>query len=73
MQIRHDITFVTFIPEMNKLHDLLLPFILRRVKSQVMKDLPNKTELILFHGMTALQKKYYRAMLMKDTSELLVF
>ncbi|KAK2144952.1 hypothetical protein LSH36_716g01015 [Paralvinella palmiformis] len=52
--------------DMSKLHDLLRPFLLRRVKSEVIKDLPKKTEVILFHGMSALQKKYYKALLTKD-------
>ena len=31
-----------------------------------MKDLPTKSEVILYHGMSALQKKYYKAILTKD-------
>ena len=48
------------------LQRLLSPFLLRRVKSDVMKDLPKKSEVVLFHGLTALQKKYYKAVLTKD-------
>ncbi|XP_070252429.1 chromodomain-helicase-DNA-binding protein 1-like [Myotis yumanensis] len=50
----------------NELHKLLQPFLLRRVKSEVATDLPKKTEVVLYHGMSALQKKYYKAILMKD-------
>ena len=32
-------------------------------------DLPRKTELLVYHGMSALQKKYYKALLMKDRGE----
>lgn len=32
-------------------------------------DLPKKTELVVYHGMSALQKKYYKALLMKDPGE----
>ena len=32
-------------------------------------ELPKKTELVMFHGMSALQKKYYKALLMKDLGE----
>uniref|UniRef100_A0A665SU11 Chromodomain helicase DNA binding protein 1-like n=1 Tax=Echeneis naucrates TaxID=173247 RepID=A0A665SU11_ECHNA len=42
------------------------PFLLRRVKSEVAIDLPKKTELVVYHGLSALQKKYYKAILMKD-------
>lgn len=42
------------------------PFLLRRVKAQVATELPKKTEVVIYHGMSALQKKYYKAILMKD-------
>ncbi|XP_048951467.1 chromodomain-helicase-DNA-binding protein 1-like isoform X7 [Canis lupus dingo] len=50
----------------NELHKLLQPFLLRRVKAEVATELPKKTEVVLYHGMSALQKKYYKAILMKD-------
>ncbi|OBS74727.1 hypothetical protein A6R68_14730 [Neotoma lepida] len=37
-----------------------------RVKAQVATELPKKTEVVIYHGMSALQKKYYKAILMKD-------
>lgn len=49
-----------------ELQSVLEPFLLRRVKSEVAVDLPKKTELVMYHGMSALQKKYYKALLMKD-------
>ncbi|KAM7127436.1 chromodomain-helicase-DNA-binding protein 1-like [Ciconia maguari] len=49
-----------------ELHNLLQPFLLRRVKSEVAADLPKKVEVVLYHGMSALQRKYYKAILMKD-------
>ncbi|XP_055077343.1 chromodomain-helicase-DNA-binding protein 1-like isoform X1 [Periophthalmus magnuspinnatus] len=49
-----------------ELQSVLEPFLLRRVKSEVALDLPKKTELVMYHGMTALQKKYYKAILTKD-------
>lgn len=49
-----------------ELQSVLEPFLLRRVKSEVALDLPKKTELVVYHGMTALQKKYYKAILTKD-------
>ncbi|XP_077391159.1 chromodomain-helicase-DNA-binding protein 1-like [Festucalex cinctus] len=49
-----------------ELQSVLEPFLLRRVKSEVAVDLPKKTEVVVYHGMSALQKKYYKALLMKD-------
>uniref|UniRef100_A0A8B9PEG2 Chromodomain helicase DNA binding protein 1 like n=1 Tax=Apteryx owenii TaxID=8824 RepID=A0A8B9PEG2_APTOW len=49
-----------------ELHNLLQPFLLRRVKSEVTTELPKKVEVVLYHGMSALQRKYYKAILMKD-------
>ena len=43
------------------LRKLLYPFILRRTKEQVAKDLPEKTETILFCEMEAEQRKIYEA------------
>ncbi|XP_009243637.3 chromodomain-helicase-DNA-binding protein 1-like isoform X4 [Pongo abelii] len=50
----------------SELHKLLQPFLLRRVKAEVATELPKKTEVVIYHGMSALQKKYYKAILMKD-------
>ncbi|XP_029683668.1 chromodomain-helicase-DNA-binding protein 1-like [Takifugu rubripes] len=49
-----------------ELQERLEPFLLRRVKGEVDVEVPNKMELVIYHGMTALQKKYYKAVLMKD-------
>ncbi len=43
------------------LRKLLYPFILRRTKEQVAKDLPDKTETILFCEMEEEQRKVYEA------------
>ncbi|KAM6292233.1 chromodomain-helicase-DNA-binding protein 1-like [Porphyrio hochstetteri] len=65
--------FVEYYQEIEKdsepakeLHNLLQPFLLRRVKSEVAAELPKKVEVVLYHGMSALQRKYYKAILMKD-------
>ncbi|XP_056606446.1 chromodomain-helicase-DNA-binding protein 1-like [Triplophysa dalaica] len=50
----------------NELHEVLQPFLLRRVKAEVAAELPKKTELVVFHGLSALQKKYYKAILTRD-------
>ncbi len=50
----------------HKLHQLVRPFMLRRLKSDVEKSLPPKKETILKIGMSDMQKKYYGALLQKD-------
>lgn len=50
----------------SELRELLQPFLLRRVKTEVAAELPKKTEVVLYHGLSALQKKCYKAVLMKD-------
>ncbi|XP_078265719.1 chromodomain-helicase-DNA-binding protein 1-like isoform X2 [Rhinoraja longicauda] len=49
-----------------ELHSLMQPFLLRRIKADVLPELPKKMDVVLYHGMSALQKKYYKAILMKD-------
>jgi SWI/SNF-related matrix-associated actin-dependent regulator of chromatin subfamily A member 5 len=53
-----------------KLHTILRPFMLRRVKSDVAKTLPPKKETKLYVGMTAMQNTYYVRCIQKDAHEL---
>merc|ERR1719289_247062 len=53
-----------------KLHKQLEPFILRRVKKDVEKDLPAKVEQILRVDMSRLQKQYYKYILTKNYNAL---
>merc|ERR1719435_190977 len=53
------------------LHKVLEPFILRRVKKDVEKDLPAKVEQILRVDMTKLQKQYYKYILTKNYGALM--
>lgn len=53
-----------------KLHTVLRPFMLRRVKSDVAKSLPPKKETKLYVGLTAMQNIYYVRCLQKDAHEL---
>ena len=48
---------------LKKLRDGFKPFILRRTKSQVAKDLPPKTEQVIYCDMSNSQKKLYDKML----------
>jgi SWI/SNF-related matrix-associated actin-dependent regulator of chromatin subfamily A member 5 len=54
----------------SQLHKILRPFMLRRLKADVEKSLPPKTETILFTGMSAMQKKLYKDILMRDLDTL---
>ena len=49
-----------------KLHNVLRPFLLRRLKSEVEKDLPPKRETKLFIGLSDMQKEWYKKLLMRD-------
>ena len=49
-----------------QLHKILRPFMLRRLKADVEKTLPPKHETILFVGMSAMQKKLYKDILLRD-------
>ncbi|CAM9477635.1 unnamed protein product [Chrysoparadoxa australica] len=53
-----------------KLHTVLRPFMLRRVKVDVEKSLPPKTEVKLYIGLSAMQKLWYKKILSKDASSL---
>ena len=55
---------------MRKLHAVLRPFLLRRLKVDVERSLPPKTETKLFIGMSAMQKSWYKSLLAKDASAL---
>lgn len=52
--------------------DLLKPLVLRRLKRDVLTDLPNKTELMIFHDLSKIQKELYKAILTKNRCKILV-
>ena len=43
----------------NALHSILKPFLLRRIKNEVERDLPKKREYILYAPLTPIQKEMY--------------
>lgn len=49
-----------------KLHSLLKPFLIRRLKSDVAKDLPPKKETKVFVGLTKMQREWYTKILKKE-------
>ncbi|OCH89738.1 SNF2 family DNA-dependent ATPase [Obba rivulosa] len=48
------------------LHKILRPFLLRRVKSDVEKNLLPKKEINIYVGLTEMQRRWYRSVLEKD-------
>lgn len=52
-----------------KLHLILKPFLLRRIKSDVEKSLPKKKEIILYTPMTELQKQFNDHLLKRTLHE----
>lgn len=56
--------------QVNELHALLKPYLLRRVKEDVEKSLPNKEETILEVSLTPIQKTFYKAIYERNTSYL---
>jgi SWI/SNF-related matrix-associated actin-dependent regulator of chromatin subfamily A member 5 len=53
-----------------KLHTVLRPFMLRRVKKDVATDLPPKKETKLYIGLTKMQQAWYVKVISKDAHEL---
>ena len=48
------------------LQQLIKPYLLRRTKAMVALDIPEKSEVTIYHPISDLQKKYYKAILTKD-------
>ncbi|CAI0434482.1 unnamed protein product [Linum tenue] len=54
------------------LRDLIMPYLLRRMKADVNAHLPNKTEHVLFCSLTPEQRSVYRAFLASTEVELIL-
>ncbi|MCJ8728074.1 hypothetical protein PDJAM_G00000090 [Pangasius djambal] len=52
--------------QIKKLHDMLGPHMLRRLKADVFKHMPSKTELIVRVELSTMQKKYYKYILTRN-------
>ena len=50
----------------SQLHKILRPFMLRRLKADVAKGLPPKTETLVMVGMSKMQKQLYKRLLLRD-------
>lgn len=49
-----------------QLHGILRPFMIRRLKADVAKGLPPKTETLVMVGMSKMQKQLYKRLLLRD-------
>ena len=56
---------------LSTLHQILTPFLLRRVKSDVDLEIPPKKEVLVYCPLTARQKQLYRAIVEKTLADLL--
>ena len=54
----------------SKLHAILRPFMIRRLKSDVEKSLPPKREIKLHTGLSEMQEYWYKTILNKDVAVL---
>ncbi|KAK9742184.1 hypothetical protein RND81_03G153500 [Saponaria officinalis] len=52
--------------QISRLHKMLAPHLLRRVKKDVMKELPPKKDLLLRVELSTKQKEYYKAILTRN-------
>ncbi|KAK3554199.1 hypothetical protein QTP70_020085 [Hemibagrus guttatus] len=56
---------------LNMLHQILTPFLLRRLKSDVTLEVPPKKEIVVYAPMTAKQDAFYRAIVDKTIAKVL--
>ncbi|ODM89703.1 Chromodomain-helicase-DNA-binding protein Mi-2 [Orchesella cincta] len=52
--------------QVKKLHDMLGPHMLRRLKADVLKNMPSKSEFIVRVELSPMQKKYYKYILTRN-------
>ncbi|RWS31027.1 chromodomain-helicase-DNA-binding protein Mi-2-like isoform X5 [Leptotrombidium deliense] len=62
----NEFTDLTKEEQVQKLHDLLGPHLLRRLKADVLKGIPAKSEFIVRVDLTPMQKKFYKYILTRN-------
>lgn len=67
---QREFTDVSKEDQVRKLHEMLAPHMLRRLKVDVLKDLPSKSEIIVRVGLAPMQREYYRHILTKNLAAL---
>lgn len=45
---------------------ILRPFLLRRIKQNVLTDLPPRADILIYHSLTGLQTQIYRTLLTRN-------
>mmetsp|Transcript_22992 Transcript_22992/g.29369 ORF Transcript_22992/g.29369 Transcript_22992/m.29369 type:complete len:699 (+) Transcript_22992:194-2290(+) len=55
----------------SKLHKILAPFMMRRLKTEVEKNLPSKKEIVVYTPMTEMQKGMYESIVNGELAKLL--
>ncbi|CAH8622402.1 unnamed protein product [Schistosoma rodhaini] len=66
-------TFINYFNHSNKKDEtdqdmakILRPFLLRRIKQNVLTDLPPRADILIYHSLTGLQTKIYRVLLTRN-------
>ena len=67
----YDNTLIHFLVS-DQLQNAIKPYIMRRTKADVALDIPSKSEVFIYHPISDLQKKYYKAILTKDAGRLFI-
>lgn len=62
-QFQGNFTDIAKEEQVRKLHELLGPHMLRRMKADVLKNMPSKSEFIVRTNLAPMQKKFYKACL----------
>merc|ERR1712012_914753 len=62
-QFQGNFTDIAKEEQVRKLHELLGPHMLRRMKADVLKNMPSKSEFIVRTNLAPMQKKYYKSIL----------
>ena len=65
-RFEHEFSHIDKEEQIARLHKMLAPHLLRRLKEDVMKGLPPKSEFIVRVDFTKLQQQYYMAILTKN-------
>ena len=65
-EFTHEFAEISKEEQITKLHELLGPHMLRRLKADVLTGMPSKSELIVRVELSPIQKKYYRNILTRN-------
>uniref|UniRef100_A0A6P4FFM2 Chromodomain-helicase-DNA-binding protein Mi-2 homolog n=1 Tax=Drosophila rhopaloa TaxID=1041015 RepID=A0A6P4FFM2_DRORH len=63
---QHEFTDISREEQIKRMHEMLEPHMLRRLKADVVKNMPSKAEFIVRVELSAMQKKFYKCILTKN-------